>query len=71
MTKEKPFSATFKLEIETKNTVRYAEEAEAIGRSWAWCISTSMSCPSPFPRKFGSRLSLRNRTIHEPVVLRG
>jgi hypothetical protein len=28
MTKEKPFSATFKLEKETKNTVRYAEEAE-------------------------------------------
>jgi hypothetical protein len=25
MTKEKPFSATFKLEKETKNTVRYAE----------------------------------------------
>ncbi len=28
MTKEQPFSATFKLEKETKNTVRYAEEAE-------------------------------------------
>ena len=28
MTKEKPFSATFKLEKETKNTVRYVEEAE-------------------------------------------
>jgi hypothetical protein len=28
MTKDKPFSATFKLEKETKNTVRYAEEAE-------------------------------------------
>jgi hypothetical protein len=28
MTKGKPFSATFKLEKETKNTVRYAEEAE-------------------------------------------
>ena len=28
MTKEKPFSATFKLEKETKHTVRYAEEAE-------------------------------------------
>jgi hypothetical protein len=25
MTKEEPFSATFKLEKETKNTVRYAE----------------------------------------------
>jgi hypothetical protein len=28
MTKDKPFSAMFKLEKETKNTVRYAEEAE-------------------------------------------
>jgi hypothetical protein len=28
MTKDKPFSATFKLEKETKNTVRYTEEAE-------------------------------------------
>ncbi len=28
MTKEQPFSATFKLDKETKNTVRYAEEAE-------------------------------------------
>ena len=28
MTKDKPFTATFKLEKETKNTVRYAEEAE-------------------------------------------
>jgi len=28
MTKDKPFSATFKLEKETKNPVRFAEEAE-------------------------------------------
>ena len=28
MTKEEPFSATFKLNKETKNTIRYAEEAE-------------------------------------------
>jgi hypothetical protein len=28
MTKDQPFSGTFKLEKETKNTVRYAEEAE-------------------------------------------
>ncbi len=28
MTKEQPFSETFKLDKETKNTVRYAEEAE-------------------------------------------
>ena len=28
MTKEKPFSAIFKLEKETENTVRYAEEAQ-------------------------------------------
>ena len=28
MTKEEPFSATFKQEKETKNTVRYSEEAE-------------------------------------------
>ena len=28
MTKEQPFSGTFKLGKETKNTIRYAEEAE-------------------------------------------
>ena len=28
MTKEEPFSATFKLNKETRNTIRYAEEAE-------------------------------------------
>ena len=28
MTKEQPFSGIFKLDKETKNTVRYAEEAE-------------------------------------------
>jgi hypothetical protein len=28
MIKEQPFSATFKLDKETKNMVRYAEEAE-------------------------------------------
>jgi hypothetical protein len=28
MIKDQPFSATFKLDKETKNTVRYAEEAE-------------------------------------------
>ena len=28
MTKEQPFSGTFKLDKETKNTVRYAEETE-------------------------------------------
>ena len=28
VTKEEPFSATFKLNKETKNTIRYAEEAE-------------------------------------------
>jgi len=29
MTKEHPFSGTFKLDKETKNTVRYAEEEES------------------------------------------
>ena len=28
MTKEEPFSSTFKLNKETRNTIRYAEEAE-------------------------------------------
>ena len=28
MTKEEPFSATFKLNKDTRNTIRYAEEAE-------------------------------------------
>jgi hypothetical protein len=53
MTKEKPFSATFKLDKETKNTVRYAEERRRTGgRWWERCTSINTSCPSNIRRGF-------------------
>jgi len=48
MTKEKPFSATFKLEKETKNTVRYAEEAAGRGPVVGTVYFDKLNCPSPF-----------------------
>ena len=57
MTKEKPFSATFKLEKETKNTVRYAEEAEGRRPVVGTVYIDKYELPKPFPRKFGLRLS--------------
>jgi hypothetical protein len=51
MTKEQPFSATFKIEKETKNTVRYAEEAEdrrpVVGKVYV----DEYELPKPFPER--------------------
>ena len=51
MTKEQPFSETFKLDKETKNTVRYAEEAE--GRRPVVCTVyvDKYELPRPFPKR--------------------
>jgi hypothetical protein len=51
MTKEKPFSATFKLEKETKNTVRYAEEAEGRRPVVGTVYIDKYELPKPFPEK--------------------
>ena len=57
MTKQQPFSGTFKLDKKTKNTVQYAEEAEGrrpVVGTISW-INTN--CRSRFRRGFGSPLS--------------
>ena len=51
MTKEKPFSATFKLEKETKNTVRYAEEAEDRRPVVGTVYIDKYELPNPYPQK--------------------
>ena len=50
MTKEKPFSATFKLEKETKNTVRYAEEAEGRRPVVGTVYIDKYELPKPYPQ---------------------
>ena len=50
MTKEKPFSATFKLEKETKNTVRYAEEAEGRWPVVGTVYIDKYELPKPYPQ---------------------
>jgi hypothetical protein len=51
MTKEQPFSATFKLDKETKNTVRYAEEAEGHRPVVGTVYVDKYELPKPFPKK--------------------
>ena len=51
MTKEQPFSGTFKLEKETKNTVRYAEEAEERRPVVGTVYVDKYELPQPFPER--------------------
>ena len=51
MTKEQPFSATFKQEKETKNTVRYAEEAEERRPIVGTVYVDKYELPKPFPER--------------------
>ena len=51
MTKEQPFSGTFKLEKETKNTVRYAEEAEDRRPVVGTVYVDKYELPKPYPEK--------------------
>jgi hypothetical protein len=53
MTKEQPFSGTFKLDKETKNTVRYAEEAEGRRPVVGMVYVEKMSSRSRSRRGFG------------------
>ena len=71
MRREKPFSATFKLEKETKNTVRYAEEAAGRGPVVGTVYFDKLNCPSPFPIKFGSQLNRRNSGWNVDWILAG
>lgn len=49
MTKDQPFSATFKLDKETKNTVRYAEEAENRRPIVGTVYVDKYELPRPYP----------------------
>jgi len=51
MTKEQPFSSTFKLDKETKNTVRYAEEAEGRRPVVGTVYVDKYELLKPYPRR--------------------
>ncbi|PYU31507.1 MAG: hypothetical protein DMG28_14995 [Acidobacteria bacterium] len=51
MTKEQPFSGIFKLDKETKNTVRYAEEAENRRPVVGTIYVDKYELPRPFPKQ--------------------
>ncbi len=51
MTKEQPFSGMFKLDKETKNTVRYAEEAENRRPIAGTVYVDKYELPEPFPKR--------------------
>ncbi len=51
MTKEQPFSGTFKLDKETKNAVRYAEEAEGRRPVVGTVYVDKYELPWPFPKR--------------------
>ena len=46
-----PFSGTFKLDKETKNTVRYAEEAEGRRPVVGTVYVDKYELPKPFPKR--------------------
>ena len=51
MTKEEPFSATFKQEKETKNTVRYSEESEDRRPVVGTVYIDKYELPKPYPER--------------------
>ena len=51
MTKEEPFSATFKQEKETKNTVRYSEESEDRRPVVGTVYIDKYELPNPYPER--------------------
>lgn len=50
MKQGEPFSGTFKLDKETKNTVRYAEEAEGRRPVVGTVYVDKYELPKPYPR---------------------
>ena len=51
MTKKEPFSATFKQEKETKNTVRYSEESEDRRPVVGTVYIDKYELPNPYPER--------------------
>lgn len=51
MTKQEPFSATFKLDRTTKNTVRYAEQAEGQRPVVGMLYVQKAELPEPPPKR--------------------
>ncbi|MDE0294475.1 MAG: hypothetical protein OXH92_09250 [Bryobacterales bacterium] len=51
MTKQEPYSATFKLDKETRNTVRYAEEAEKQHAAIGMLYVQKDELPEPYPKR--------------------
>ncbi|MYA43721.1 MAG: hypothetical protein F4Z31_18500 [Gemmatimonadetes bacterium] len=51
MTREEPFSTTFKLDKETKNTVRYAEETEGQRPVVGMLYVQKGELPEPHPKR--------------------
>ena len=49
--RKKSFSATFKLNKETKNTIRYAEEAEELRPRVGTVYVDKYEPPKPYPEK--------------------
>lgn len=58
MTKDKPFSANFKLDKETKNTVRYAEEAEDRRPVVGTVYVDKYELPRPYPKRIRVTIEL-------------
>ncbi len=58
MTKEQPFTATFKQEKETKNTVRYAEEAEGRRPVVGTVYVDKQELPQPYPKRIRLTIEL-------------
>src|SRR5262249_25154344 len=61
MTKEQPFSGTFKFDKETKNTVRYAEEAEGRRPVVGMVYVEKYELPKPFPKRIRVTVEPQNR----------
>ena len=58
MTKEQPFSGTLKLDKETKNTVRYAEEAEERRPVVGTLYVDKYELPRPYPKRIRMTIEL-------------
>lgn len=56
MTKEQPFSGMFKLDKETRNAVRYAEEAEGRRPVVGTVYVDKYELPKPFPKRIRVRI---------------
>ncbi len=56
MTSGKPFTGTFRLDEETKNTVRYAEEAEGRRPVVSTVYVDKYELPNPHPKRIRVRV---------------